>query len=72
VAYETGTREPRIHQQVWVLEGAIVVTVGDVSHRLEEGDCLAMLLDRPTSFRNDTRREVRYAVVVVPEHARGS
>jgi transcriptional regulator with XRE-family HTH domain len=72
VAYETGIREPRIHQQVWVLEGAIVVTVGDVSHRLEEGDCLAMLLDRPTSFRNDTRREVRYAVVVVPEHARGS
>jgi transcriptional regulator with XRE-family HTH domain len=72
VAYESGTREPRIHEQVWVLEGAIVVTAGDTSHRLEEGDCLAMLLDRPTSFHNDTRRQARYAVVVVPEHARGS
>jgi transcriptional regulator with XRE-family HTH domain/mannose-6-phosphate isomerase-like protein (cupin superfamily) len=71
VAYETSRREPRIHQQVWVLEGAIVVTVGDESHRLEEGDCLAMRLDRPTSFRNDTRDEARYAVVVVPERVRG-
>jgi transcriptional regulator with XRE-family HTH domain len=70
VAYETGAREPRIHQQVWVLEGSIVVTLGDQSHRLEDGDCLAMLLDRPTSFRNDTCRDARYAVVVVPEHAR--
>ena len=40
-------------------------------HRLEEGDCLAMLLDRPTSFHNHTRRDARYAVVIVPEHARG-
>ena len=37
VAYETGAREPRIHQQVWVLEGAIVVTVGDEPHRLRAG-----------------------------------
>jgi transcriptional regulator with XRE-family HTH domain len=71
VAYETRRREPRIYQQVWVLEGAIVVTLGDESHRLEEGDCLAMLLDRPTSFRNDTHQEARYAVVIVPDHARG-
>ena len=28
VAYETGAREPRIHQQVWVLEGEIEVTLG--------------------------------------------
>jgi transcriptional regulator with XRE-family HTH domain len=67
VAYETGAREPRIHQQVWVLEGAIVVTMGDETHRLEEGDCLAMVLDRPVSFRNDTRRDARYAVVIVAE-----
>jgi transcriptional regulator with XRE-family HTH domain len=71
VAYETSRREPPIHQQVWVLEGAIAVTVGDESHRLEQGDCLAMLLDRPTSFRNDTRQEARYAVIVVPGRMRG-
>jgi transcriptional regulator with XRE-family HTH domain len=67
VAYETGAHEPRINQQVWVLEGEIVVTVGDESHRLADGDCLAMLLDLPVSFRNDTARDARYAVVVVAD-----
>jgi transcriptional regulator with XRE-family HTH domain len=70
VAYETGAREPRVHQQVWVLEGAIVVTLGDESHRLETGDCLAMQLDRPTAFHNDTCEDARYAVVLVSEPAR--
>jgi|SRR6185436_15488712 len=67
VAFETGGRDTRVHQQVWVLEGAIDVTVGADKHRLREGDCLAMLLDRPTMFHNPTRRATRYAVVIAPE-----
>jgi transcriptional regulator with XRE-family HTH domain len=70
VAYETGLREPRIDQQVWVIEGTIVVTVGELSHRLHAGDCLAMQLDRPIAFHNDTAEDARYAVVVVSEPAR--
>lgn len=64
VAYETGAREPRIHQQVWVLENAIEVTLGDSIHRLATGDCLAHVLDRPVSYHNPTRRLTRYAVVI--------
>ncbi|MDM0057974.1 helix-turn-helix domain-containing protein [Variovorax fucosicus] len=64
VAYETGAREPQIHQQVWVLEGAIEVALGDERHRLGAGDCLAMLLDRPMSYHNPTRKVARYAVVI--------
>jgi transcriptional regulator with XRE-family HTH domain len=67
VAFETGTRDGRIHQQVWVLQGAIDVTVGTDRHRLREGDCLAMELDRPTVFHNPTRKPTRYAVVIVSE-----
>jgi transcriptional regulator with XRE-family HTH domain len=67
VAYETGARETRIHQQVWVLDGDIVVTVGDETHELRAGDCLDMVLDRPTSFHNRTRRLARYAVVFVSD-----
>jgi len=33
-------------------------------HRLREGDCLAMQLDRPTMFHNPTRKPTRYAVVI--------
>jgi quercetin dioxygenase-like cupin family protein len=65
VAYDTAGRDVEIHQQVWVLDGRIEVTVGDDTHELAAGDCLAMLLDRPTAFRNPTDHDARYAVVVV-------
>ena len=67
VAFETGARDIRIYQQIWVLEGAIDVTLGAERHRLRGGDCLAMLLDRPTMFHNPTRKPTRYAVVIAPE-----
>ena len=67
VAYETGVREPRVHQQVWVLEGTLEVTVGTDTHRLDAGDCLALVLDRPVAYRNPTRRRARYAVVIATE-----
>jgi transcriptional regulator with XRE-family HTH domain len=65
VAYETGARDVLVHQQVWVLEGAIDITLGDDSHRLQAGDCLAMILNQPTMFHNPTAQVTRYAVVIV-------
>jgi transcriptional regulator with XRE-family HTH domain len=70
VAYETSARDTRIHQQVWVQEGAIEVTLGHVTHRLAKDDCLAMRLDEPTAYRNRTRKPARYVVVVATEPAR--
>ncbi len=67
VAFETGARDLRVHQQVWVLEGAIDITLGAERHQLREGDCLAMQLDRPTMFHNPTRKPARYAVVIATE-----
>jgi transcriptional regulator with XRE-family HTH domain len=64
VAYETAAREPVVHQQVWVLDGVIDITLGDEQHRLQAGDCLAMVLDRPMSYYNPTRKTTRYAVVI--------
>lgn len=64
VAYETAARTPPVHQQVWLIEGRIDVTVGDQRHRLDEGDCLALQLDRPVAFHNPTRKPARYAVVL--------
>jgi len=70
VAFETGARDVRIQQQVWVLEGTIDVTVGAERHRLRDGDCLAMQLDRPTMFHNPTRKPARYAVVIASDPTR--
>ena len=70
VAYETGTREVSIHQQIWVQEGSIEVRVGSVTYRLSEDDCLAMQLNEPTAFRNRTRKPARYIVIVATERSR--
>lgn len=67
VAYESGPREPLVHQQIWVQEGAVEVTVERSVYRLREGDCLAVRLDVPTAFRNRGRRRARYVVVLCSE-----
>jgi len=67
VAFETGARDARVHQQIWVLEGTMDITVGEVRHRLRQGDCLAMQLDHSTMFHNPTRKPARYAVVIASE-----
>jgi len=67
VAFETGERDRLVHQQVWMLRGTLELRVGDDTHRLETGDCLALTLDQPTVFHNPTASSARYAVVVVSE-----
>lgn len=69
VAYDTGARSPRVHQQIWVLEGRMQIRLGDTVHELNAGDCLAHVLDRPILYSNPTRRPARYAVVLVTEGA---
>jgi uncharacterized cupin superfamily protein len=70
VAYDTGVRDGNIHQQIWVQEGSIEVTLGSVTYRLSKDDCLAMQLNEPTAFRNRTRKPARYMVVVASERPR--
>jgi transcriptional regulator with XRE-family HTH domain len=67
VAFEASVRDVRVYQQIWVLEGTIEITLGEERHRLREGDCLAMQLDRPIIFHNPTRKTTRYAVVIASE-----
>jgi len=72
VAYETGARDVPIHQQIWIQEGAIELTLGATTHRLSKDDCLAMQLNVPTAFHNRTRKLARYIVVIVSERSRTS
>lgn len=70
VSYETGARDAPIHQQIWIREGSLELSIGKVTHRLEADDCLAMQLNEPMTFRNRTRKPVRYIVVIVSDRAR--
>jgi transcriptional regulator with XRE-family HTH domain len=69
VAFESSGRDVRVHQQVWLLEGAMEITWGEECYRLRAGDCLAMQVDRPIMFHNRTRRAARYAVVIASDHS---
>ncbi|MFE1598394.1 helix-turn-helix domain-containing protein [Methylobacterium sp. ID0610] len=63
VAYDS-TRVPPLEQQVWVLDGTVVVTLGAEVHRLAAGDCLAMRVDRPVAFHNPAGHPARTLVAV--------
>ena len=62
VAYDSAARD--VDQQIWMIEGAMELTVGRERWRLEAGDCLAMRLDRPIVYRNPTRKRARYLVAL--------
>ncbi|MEV5165050.1 XRE family transcriptional regulator [Streptomyces werraensis] len=56
---------PGLEQHIWVLEGALAVTVGDTEHLVGEGDCLRLRVWGPTRFRCPGPEDVRYALAVV-------
>ncbi|MFE0131154.1 helix-turn-helix domain-containing protein [Streptomyces sp. NPDC059037] len=56
---------PGIEQHIWVLDGALEITVQGEEHHLEAGDCVRFRLWGPTRFRCPGRKAVRYALVVV-------
>jgi transcriptional regulator with XRE-family HTH domain len=65
VAYDQIRREADIYQQVWLLEGAMEISVGEQQWRLAPGDCLAMREDQPISYANPGRQAARYLVGLV-------
>jgi transcriptional regulator with XRE-family HTH domain len=70
VAYESA-RTVTIHQQIWLQEGHLEITLGKVTHRLSLGDCLAMQLNEPITFFNRSRKRARYMVVIATGHFGG-
>jgi transcriptional regulator with XRE-family HTH domain len=67
VTYETAHRTPAVHQQIWMLDGTIDVTLGETHYRLDEGDCLAMQLDQPVMYYNPGKQAARYAVILTTQ-----
>ncbi len=65
VAYDSIHRAGSVHEQVWVIEGAMDVSIGKVTHHLQAGDCLAFTLDQPVMYYNPTSKAAKYAVVIV-------
>ncbi|NVM79816.1 transcriptional regulator with XRE-family HTH domain [Duganella sp. SG902] len=67
VAYDSVPHNADIHQQVWMIEGAMEISVGARQWRLEAGDTLAMRLDRHIVYHNPTRKQARYLVALTSQ-----
>ena len=64
VAYDSPPRRRETHQQIWVLAGTVEIMIDKATHVLSKGDCLAMLLDGPITFRNSGNKESRHLVAL--------
>lgn len=55
-----------IHQQIWILEGELHFTEGDVKYELSKGDCLQLNGAHDCAFENpSTTERCRYLVALV-------
>ncbi|GGP24389.1 helix-turn-helix domain-containing protein [Silvimonas amylolytica] len=64
IAYETGLRQTPVHQQIWLLEGDMHITVGEQVYIMKQGDCLAFELNCQTAFHNPGQIDARYLVAI--------
>ncbi|HCU40056.1 MAG TPA: transcriptional regulator, partial [Acinetobacter nosocomialis] len=62
--YEISESSKVVQQQIWVVEGQIDIQLGKNSYALGEGDCLAMQLDQPVIYSNNSSQVARYILVV--------
>lgn len=73
VTFDNATRAPAPtsapshsapHQQLWLLEGYMTLTVGQQTWQLAAGDCLAMAVNQPIVFANPGSRPARYVLAL--------
>jgi transcriptional regulator with XRE-family HTH domain len=54
-----------VRQLIWVSDGCLTFTEGEVVHTLREGDCLELGPPADCTFRNDQSVPCRYIVIVL-------
>lgn len=64
VSYDFVSREVKVYQQIWLLEGEMQIHCGEQSYTLQQGDCLSIQLNQPIVFQNFTANQARYLVAV--------
>jgi quercetin dioxygenase-like cupin family protein/DNA-binding XRE family transcriptional regulator len=72
VEFEEPGRTSRIHQHpgeefLYLMEGRLVVTVGDAAHTLDAGDAMYFESSVPHAYQSEGRRKARAIVVSSPD-----
>ena len=69
VAFDNALRREPLHQQLWMLEGRMQISLGEQQWVLVAGDCLAMALNQTTVFANTSRKQARYVLALTAQAA---
>lgn len=56
-------------QQLWLLSGSMDLRIGEAIRHLNQGDCVAMLLDQPCVARNAGPKDARFITATAPHPA---
>lgn len=64
VVFDNPIRRVGIHQQLWVLEGTMDITLDARTWHLATGDCLAMELGARITFHNPGQQPARYLLAL--------
>lgn len=70
VTFERAIGHGLIHQQIWMLEGALEITLEAQTWHLDTGDCLALALGAYIAFRNPGDQPARYVIALTPQSRR--
>lgn len=54
-----------LEHHLWMLEGALTLTVGGSVFQMRPGDCLRYVLTGPSTFENTGKRDTRYVIAMV-------
>jgi transcriptional regulator with XRE-family HTH domain len=69
VAY-AATHGRDLHQQIWIISGAMAIQVGDALYSLAAGDCIATKVGEPIIYTNPHAKDARYLVALSHSHNR--
>jgi transcriptional regulator with XRE-family HTH domain len=70
VVYDPIVGNSDINQQIWMIDGAMEISVGNQHWCLKAGDCLAMQLDQTFVYFNPTQSSAHYLVALATPSVR--
>jgi transcriptional regulator with XRE-family HTH domain len=64
VVFDNLVRRVGIEQQIWVIKGAMDITLDSRTWQLQTGDCMAMALGARITFHNPGSHQARYVLAL--------
>jgi transcriptional regulator with XRE-family HTH domain len=68
VVFDSPLRQQVVHQQLWMVQGTMDITLNEQTWHLAAGDCLTMTLGPRITFHNPSSEPARYLLALTTHH----